>query len=76
MVTAEILPFRENSHGRAGNRTRDLTISRQRLWSLDHEAGLVTDIVNNNIDCLFVLYIFFFFMSCLLKEGEENTKGN
>ena len=31
--------FRENSHGRAGNRTRELMISRQRLWPLDHEAG-------------------------------------
>ena len=40
MVTAAILPFRENSHGRAGNRTRDLMISSQRLWTLDHEAGL------------------------------------
>ena len=41
MVTAGILPFRENSHGRAGNRTRDLMISSQRLWPLDHEAGQV-----------------------------------
>jgi len=40
MVTAGILPFRENSRGRTGNRTRDLMISRQRLWPLDHEAGL------------------------------------
>jgi len=31
MVTAGILPFRENSHGRAGNRTWDLMISSQRL---------------------------------------------
>jgi len=38
MVTAGILPFRKNSHGRAGNRTRDLMISSQRLWPLDHEA--------------------------------------
>jgi len=38
MVAAGILPFRENSHGRAGNRTRDLMISSQRLWPLDHEA--------------------------------------
>ena len=41
MVTAGILPFRENSHSRAGNRTWDLMISRQRLWPLDHEAGPV-----------------------------------
>ena len=39
MVTAGILPYRENSHDRAGNRTRDLMISGQRLWPLDHEAG-------------------------------------
>ena len=31
MVTAGILPFRENSHDRAGNRTRDFMISSQRL---------------------------------------------
>ena len=40
MVTAGIFPFKENSHGRAGNRTRDLMISSQRLWPLDHEAAL------------------------------------
>jgi len=40
MIIAGILPFRENSHGRAGNPTRDLMINRQRLWPLDHEAGL------------------------------------
>ena len=39
MVTAGIFPFNENSHGRAGNRTRNLMISSQRLWPLDHEAG-------------------------------------
>ena len=36
---AGIFPFKENSHGRAGDRTRDLMISSQRLWPLDHEAG-------------------------------------
>jgi hypothetical protein len=39
MVTMGILPPREYSHGRTGNRTRDLMISSQRLWPLDHEAG-------------------------------------
>ena len=39
MVTMGIFPFKENSNGRAGNRTRDLMISSQRLWPLDHEAG-------------------------------------
>jgi len=32
MVAAGILPFRENSHGRAGNRTRYLVISSQIVW--------------------------------------------
>ena len=39
MVTAGIFPLKENSHGRAGNRTRDVVISSQRLWPLDLEAG-------------------------------------
>ena len=43
MVTAGNLPFRENSYGRTGNRTRDLMISSQRLWPLDHEAGLASE---------------------------------
>ena len=47
MATAGILPFRENSHGRAGNRTRDLMISSQRLWPLDHETGRAIYIHNN-----------------------------
>ena len=34
-------PFRKKPHGRTGNRTRDLMISSQRLWPLDHEAGPV-----------------------------------
>jgi hypothetical protein len=39
MVTTGILPHKENPHGRAGNRTRHLVISSQKLWPLDHEAG-------------------------------------
>ena len=39
MVTAGIFPFKENFHGRAGNRTRDLVISSQKLRPLDNEAG-------------------------------------
>ena len=39
MVTVGIFSFKKNSHGRAGNRTRDLMISSQRLRPLDHEAG-------------------------------------
>ena len=53
MVTAGILPFRENSHGRAGNRTRDLMISSQRLWPLDHEA-----VYNCKINTCELIYIF------------------
>jgi len=37
--TQTMVPFRENSDGRAENRTRDLMISSERLWPLDHEAG-------------------------------------
>jgi hypothetical protein len=33
-------PIRKNPHGRNGNRTRDLMISSQKLWPLDHDAGL------------------------------------
>jgi hypothetical protein len=33
-------PSSRNPHSRTGNRTRDLTISSQKLWSLYHEAGL------------------------------------
>jgi len=47
MVTPGILSFRENSHDRAGNSTRDLMINSQSLWQLDHEAGL-------SIHCKFV----------------------
>ena len=39
IVTVGIFPFKENSHGRAGNPTWYLMISSQRPWSLDHEAG-------------------------------------
>ena len=48
MVTAGILLFKENSHGRTGNRTRDLMISSQKLWPLDHEAGHDDDSNNGN----------------------------
>jgi hypothetical protein len=37
MVTTGIFPFKENFHGRAGNRTRDLMISNQRLFSLNYK---------------------------------------
>jgi hypothetical protein len=34
-----IFPFKEKTHGRAGNRTWDFIISIQKLLPLDHEAG-------------------------------------
>jgi hypothetical protein len=34
-------PSRKNPHGRTGNRTRNLMISSQKLWPLDHEDGLI-----------------------------------
>jgi hypothetical protein len=34
-----ICSIKENTHDRAGNRTRDLIIISQKLWPLDHEAG-------------------------------------
>ena len=37
-------PHKENSHGRAGNRNRDLLISCPKLWPLDHEAGRLSHI--------------------------------
>ena len=51
MVTAGILPFRENSHGRARNGTRDLMISSQSLWPLDHEAGHINT-YSTKIKCI------------------------
>jgi hypothetical protein len=40
MVTMGILTYQgKNSHGTAGNRIRDLIISIQKRWRLDHEAG-------------------------------------
>ena len=41
MVTTGILPHKEKLHDRAGNRTRDLVISSQKFWPLDHEAGQI-----------------------------------
>jgi hypothetical protein len=32
-------PARENSHGRTGNRTRDLMVSSQKFWTPSHKAG-------------------------------------
>ena len=46
MVKVGIFPFKENSHRRTGNRTRDLMISSQRLWPLDHEAGQIDKYIN------------------------------
>jgi hypothetical protein len=37
----ESSPLRKTPHDRAGKRTRDLMISSQKLWPLDHEASHV-----------------------------------
>ena len=47
MVNTGILPHKENPHGRAGNRTRDLVICSQKLWPLDHEAGRTSHMRQN-----------------------------
>jgi hypothetical protein len=44
-------PSRKNPHGRTGNRTRDLMLSSQKLWSLEHEAGLLKHEVDQ---CIFL----------------------
>jgi hypothetical protein len=36
-------PARENSHGRTGNRTRDLMVSSQKFWPPGHKAGRIED---------------------------------
>ena len=72
MVTLRIFPFKENSHGRAGNRTRDLMISSQRLWPLDHEAGLGQEYRNVQL-CSYTRYtatpccIFTFYSPSLMR---------
>ena len=59
MVTTGILPHKENPHGRAGNRTRDLVIISQKLWPLDHEAGHMwseCDVVYSKILQKYIMY--------------------
>jgi hypothetical protein len=58
-------PSRKNPHGRTGNRTRDLMISSQKLWPLDHEAGL----------CQISCHGYFQLRSCLptLKNPLKNS---
>ena len=63
MVTVGILPFRENSDGRAGNRTRDLMISSQRLWPLDHEACRTKNVTVVHLMCEYLCT--FFISKCL-----------
>ena len=48
-IPRESFPARKNSHGRTGNRTRDLMISSQRPWPLDHEAGHILNVKKENI---------------------------
>jgi hypothetical protein len=52
----ESFPSRKNSHG---NWTRDLMVSSQKLWPLDHEAGLIPLYKNKKFwTCLslFIIY--------------------
>jgi hypothetical protein len=42
----ESSPSRKNPHSGAGKRTRNLMISSQKLWPLDHEAGPISHIRN------------------------------
>jgi hypothetical protein len=46
----ESSPSRKNPHGRTWNRTRDLIISSQKLWPLDHEALPNPNISWSNLD--------------------------
>jgi hypothetical protein len=39
----------ENPHGRAGNWSRDLMISSQKLWPLDHEASHISNSLNRSL---------------------------
>jgi hypothetical protein len=39
----ESSPSRKNPHVRAGNRTRDIMFSSQKLWPLDNKAGLTLE---------------------------------
>ena len=50
-------PTRKNSHGRAGNRTRDFMISSQKPWPLDLIQNIMTLILH--IKCLIFLYCCF-----------------
>ena len=54
MVTVRTFSFKENSRGRAGNRTRYLMINSQKLRLLDHEAGPV---INNESKYLFLMLL-------------------
>ena len=62
-------PHMENPHGRAGNRTRDLVISSQKLWPLDHEAGqpsiwhscFAWNVERLQMLCIFLIYVIYIF---------------
>jgi len=67
MVTAGIIHFRENFHGRAGNRTRDLMISCQILRPLDQR--LILD-VRQEHDFLLLCYDNLWSLVRLLEQRE------
>jgi hypothetical protein len=62
-------PSRKNPHGRTGNRTRDLMISSQKLWPLDHEAGLRT---GSNVPDSPPLYSAYFTTASTKKRTDES----
>jgi hypothetical protein len=39
MAAMGIFPYKENSHGRTGDRTWGLMASSQKFWTPNHEAG-------------------------------------
>jgi hypothetical protein len=55
LLTIQTMVARKNSHGRTGNRTRDLMISSQKLWPLDHEAGLICYVERHKGAVLFLI---------------------
>ena len=63
MVTAGILPFKENSHGRTGNRTRYLVISSQRLWPRGWSFSLLWNLEIPNTDR--------YHLRCVLFTGSQ-----
>jgi hypothetical protein len=52
----ESSPSRKNPNGTTGNQTRDLKISSQKLWPLDHDAGHYTKYLSRKTEWLGITY--------------------